>query len=122
MQLKDVESDANYQTITRHAFGSRFQPSLGRRLTEPSIFAEPQANLPIFSLSPPGLDTVLDVKSNPILSFATIRRKNKNPVPFNVNSPYSLWPSNEPVVRNRSRSRNASIAQMASKRNSLNIN
>ena len=112
-----MEADANYQTITRHAFGNKFQPQLKRRLTQPTLDnADITANLRNSALNNLGVYTVdrqmnnnngdfLGVDSASQFGYASIRRSQRNPIQYSGNSPYSVWPLNQPHgVRNRSRS------------------
>lgn len=107
-----MEADASYQTITRHAFGNKYQPQLKRRLTQPQIDNSGiNANLRNTTLNNLGVYTVdgetpgIEV-SPPPFGYASVRRSQRTPLRYSVNSPYSIWPANQPpnAVRNRSRS------------------
>src|SRR5699024_4170815 len=101
---KDVESDANYQTITRHAFGNKYQPHLRRRLTAPSVSVD--SSMAVNSNNLAGIFTIEElnaakgIKSSSPLSYATVRQRNntqyRNTIGHDPKSRYSLWPSDDP--------------------------
>lgn len=137
-----MEADANYQTITRHAFGNKYQPQLRRRLTQPAIDNSGiHSNLRNTTLNNLGVWTVdttshrgsqsgISERDMPgghndsfsaqgartFESFASIRRSApRNQLPrFSVTSPYSVWPNNLPLqTSNNVRNRSRSSSTVS---------
>lgn len=96
-----MEADESYRNITRHAFGTKHQPELRRRLTQGTIDTltnnnnAPHLQLPnIFALS--GMNRQNSISTN--ASNGTFQRGDR--FRYSVNSPNSVWPSNQ--LRHRS--------------------
>ncbi|KAI2804981.1 hypothetical protein BLOT_003970 [Blomia tropicalis] len=122
----EVELDPNYQTITRNAFGNKYQPQLRRRLTHgpedgefmSQIRNRPLNNIGIYSVERDFQSGAAEManRNNSIIPskpYASSGRSGSIPLRYSVNSPYSVWPSREPqICRSRSSSTVSSRAQI----------